>query len=244
MTRIISLLGCFLLLSAAPALAQQEGWIGVRVLDQTDRGVVVQAVEANSPAAKAGLRQNDVIVRFDRQEVTGVLQLTRLVRETPTGRTIDVAIKRDNMDQVLKVTTESMPSAFSRNMPRIENLPRIDADTLRDFRDRAKTVIPFAATVSVAGLQLDPLTPQLREFFGVKAGAGVLVASVDAGSPAARAGLRAGDVLIAVNGKTVAAAADFSREFRAGRDGVLTVKVVRDKQEREFTIERVQRRDA
>ena len=65
-----------------PALAQDSGWIGVSVAEQSDRGALVRNVEANSPAERAGIRANDVIVQFNKQEVVGVLQLTRLVSDT------------------------------------------------------------------------------------------------------------------------------------------------------------------
>src|SRR5262245_61336203 len=94
-----------LLAMAIPAFAQESGWIGVSVAEQSDRGVLVRSVEANSPAEKAGLKANDVIVQFNRQEVVGVMQLTRLVNETPVGRSVDVVVRRDNREQTFRVTS-------------------------------------------------------------------------------------------------------------------------------------------
>ena len=74
-----------ILVMAIPTLAQESGWIGISIAEQPDRGVLVRSVEANSPAEKAGLKANDVIVQFNKQEVVGVLQLTRLVNETLWG---------------------------------------------------------------------------------------------------------------------------------------------------------------
>jgi len=81
---------------AIPAFAQDSGWIGVSIAEQSDRGVLVRSVEANSPAEHAGLKANDVIIQFNKQDVVGVMQLTRLVNETPVGRTVDVVIRRDS----------------------------------------------------------------------------------------------------------------------------------------------------
>src|SRR5437588_12969305 len=71
-----------LLVAAIPVQAQESGWMGIRVKDGKDRGVVVRSVEPNSPAAKAGLKDGDVILQFNKEDIAGALQFTRLVRET------------------------------------------------------------------------------------------------------------------------------------------------------------------
>src|SRR6267142_557349 len=97
--RMKQLLCIAILLAAALQIqAQESGWIGIRVEDGKDRGVVVRSVEPNSPAAKAGLKDGDVIIQFNKEDVAGVLQFTRLVRETPVGRTVEIKIQRDNGD--------------------------------------------------------------------------------------------------------------------------------------------------
>src|SRR2546425_5414656 len=82
---------------ATPSFGQDAGWIGVRVADQPDRGVLIRAVEPNSAAAKAGLKSEDVIVTFDKQDVIGVVQFARLVRETPVGRAVEVPDRRSRL---------------------------------------------------------------------------------------------------------------------------------------------------
>ena len=233
MKPIIAIAAMFLL--AVPALAQESGWIGVSIAEQTDRGVLVRSVEPNSPAERAGLKSNDVIVRFNNQDVAGVLQLTRLVNETPVGRTVDVVISRDNREQTLKVTSEKSPVTFGPI--------HIQTPDFTAFRDQLfnHSFQPFevrtSLSVSQSGIRADSLTPQLREFFGVKGGEGVLIASVDSNSAAAKAGLLAGDVVTAVDGKSILGPQDFTREIRS-RPGAFTLKVVRNKQEREIRVER------
>jgi serine protease Do len=231
---------------AVPAFAQDTGWIGISIAEQPDRGVLVRSVEANSPAEKAGLKSNDIIVQFNKQEVVGVLQLQRLVNETPVGRSVDVLVRRDNREQLLKVTSEQAPFSAGRILvqgPHLnENLNANFNDNFTVFRDHFNTAgRPFevitSTSVTQAGVRADSLTPQLREFFGVKAGEGVLIASVDAGSAAARAGLMAGDVVTAIDGRAISTTQDFNREVRSRTTGV-TLTVVRNKQPRELRIER------
>jgi serine protease Do len=225
------------LITAASAFAQDTGWIGMSIADGTDRGALIRSVEANSPAERAGLKANDVIVLYNKQDVVGAKQLTRLVSETPVGRTVDVTVRRENRDQTLKVTTEKAPFELGGI--------RFQTPDLTPFRDHIALAMPNVPSVRVLttvslgqeGIRAESLTPQLRDVFGVKSGGGVLVASVDAGSAAARAELKAGDVITAVDGRTVSSPAEFNREMQS-RTSAYTLKVVRDKQEREIRVEK------
>ena len=216
---------------ATPSFGQDAGWIGVRVADQPDRGVLIRAVEPNSAAAKAGLKSEDVIVTFDKQDVIGVVQFARLVRETPVGRVVEVKVQRDNREETFQVTTERAP----------KTPVGIDLSDLRDRIMRQMPDIRPSISVSQYGIRVDSLTPQLREFFGVGANEGVLVASVETDSAAAKAGLKSGDVITAVDAKRISTPQDFSHEMRSAGSTV-TLTIVRDKQEREIQIEGVARR--
>jgi serine protease Do len=230
MKGILCVLG-LLLLFCAPSMAQDSGWIGISIEDQGDRGAIIRGVEPNSPAEKAGLKQGDVIVEFNKEQVIGVQQLTRLVRETPVGRTVEVKVRRENRDETFKVTTERGTNLrggrFELALPDIHIL----AD--RVMRDVPRLQV---STIYIqGGIRVEQMTDQLRDFFGVFSNNGVLVTSVDSGSPAEKAGLKAGDVITSIDGKNVQSAGDFGREFRAGSNH--TLKIIRDKQEREIKIE-------
>jgi membrane-associated protease RseP (regulator of RpoE activity) len=89
-----------------------------------------------------------------------------------------------------------------------------------------------------SGLMIENLTPQLGDFFGAKNGEGVLVRSVERGSRAEKAGFRAGDVIVKVNGETVHDAGDFSHALRARKDSnTASVNVLRDKKEQTLTLQ-------
>ena len=226
---------CAVVLTAIPAVAQQSGWLGISVEDQRNTGAVVRSVEPNSPAERAGLKQNDVIVEYNKENVLGVQQLTRLIRETPVGRTVDMKIRRDNRDQTLQVTTEA--SRFPDALGDIHvNLPNVNvlADQVR--RSVVAPRVQVRTTFVQSGIQVEQMTDQLRNFFGVSTDLGVLVSSVDAGSAAEKAGLKSGDVITAVEGRSVRGPSDFSREMRLV-NGKGTLKIVRDKQERELKLD-------
>ena len=233
------------LIIAAPAFAQDSGWIGTSIADQADRGVLVRSVEPNSPAERAGLKANDVILQYNKQEVVGVRQLTRLVGETPVGRTVDVTVRRDNREQTLKVTAEKAPFPVGPGQIHIDTPHtdfHFDKQDFSEFRNQfGQNFGPFevltSVTTSQSGMRTESLTPQLREFFGVKSGEGILVSSVDANSQASRAGLKAGDVIIAVDGKTITRPQDLNREIRNNSPS-FTLKVVRNKMERDIRVER------
>lgn len=223
---------CAIILTAVPALAQQSGWLGVSVEDQKNAGAIVRTVEPNSPAEKAGIRTGDVIVAFNNEKVVGVQQLTRLIRETPVGRTIDVSVQRDGREENVQVTTEA---ARFPERPGVQvNVPDIKA--LMDQAMRSVPRIEMNTIFVQSGIRVEQLTDQLRDYFGVHGGDGVLVSSVDAGSAAEKAGLKPGDVITSAGGRDVKTPADFSREMR-NRRGSVMLKIVRDKQERDVSLD-------
>jgi membrane-associated protease RseP (regulator of RpoE activity) len=85
------------------------------------------------------------------------------------------------------------------------------------------------------GVRLQGLTPQLAEFFGLSRPAGALISRVEADSPASKAGLMAGDVIISIGGERVEDPYDASRTIRRKPAGAVEIVVVRDKQEKTFT---------
>jgi len=217
-------------LTAVPAVAQDAGWIGVVVEDRGEPGAVIRRLDRNGPAERAGLKEGDIITAYNKQDVTGVLQLTRLVRETPPGRTVEVKVRRENQEQTFQVTT-MRAAGGGRFWPLDSSTSTIFGDRLRDLQR-----LQITTSSSQSGIRVEQLTDQLRDFFGVYGNEGVLVASVDPASAAAKAGIKAGDVITTVAGKRVASPGEFSREMRAaGSRPVL--KIIRDKQEREITIE-------
>ena len=203
-------------------------------------GVAIEDVDENSPAAKAGLREGDVIVEFDGERVRSARHFARLVQETAEGRTVKATVVRDGSRQTLDVIPESGAGRWSGDLAHLPNM----ADDIHREVEKGMRSLPrdFAfdfnwdaefpsATVwprGRLGARLSPLTDQLAEYFGAKGG--VLVSSVDSESMAAKAGLKAGDVVTAVNGRSVDTPRDVAEELREADPGTeITIAVLRDK---------------
>lgn len=203
-----------------------------------ERGVEVTMVDQDAPAGKAGLKEHDVILSINDQQVQSVEQLRRLIREIPAGRTISIGISRAGQPMTLHAQLaerNKMPEMnFNFQGPNINvpvvrippiNIPEIDVPNI---------VVVHAPRSS--GMMIENLTPQLGEFFGVKGGNGVLVRSVEKGSRAEQAGIRAGDVIVKINGSAVNDCSDFSRLLRSRTSTKATVIVMRDRREQTLTL--------
>ncbi len=189
-------------------------------------GVVIDDVRPDSPAQRAGLEKADVVTEFDGERVRSARQFARLVEETPAGRTVHATVLRDGQRRDVQITPESGRRAeISIDPDRF----RADIDELARQMPRFDFDVPVAGSRGRLGVTFDDLTPQLASYFGVKEG--VLVTSVSENSPASRAGLRAGDVITAINDRPVRASADLTRAVRDVEDGEVTIAIVRDKKE-------------
>lgn len=208
------------------------------------RGVGVTEVMKDSPAEKAGIRKDDVIVRFDGESVTSVRKLTRLVSESSADQTVRLTISRGGAEQEVTATLskrnfggllqakigddvwKGMSKDFKWEFPKIE---MGKMGTLGDG-----TFI-FAYGNRRIGVSTQTLSKQLAEYFGVKDG-GVLITSVTENSPAAKAGLKAGDVITAIDGEKVTSPGDITHALSKKETGDVSLTVVRDKNMRTVTL--------
>lgn len=201
-------------------------------------GALIEKVDEDSPAAKAGLQANDVILSFAGERVRSVQQLRRLVRETPPGRSVSMEVSRDGQRRTLQVTPEAHD--FEMRLPEI-HIPRIEVPRL-ELPEINTWVIGRGPRLGISG---DELTPQLAAYFGVKQGKGILVREVLAASAADKAGLKAGDVIVAVDAKPVATISELRHALGdTEEDGETTLTIVRDRREQtlKVTLEKPQPR--
>jgi serine protease Do len=204
----------------------ESGWLGVTIAEITsqkakelklpaERGVLLTEVEADSPAAKAGLKPNDVITEFNGQRVEGTVQFRRLVRETPPDRTVQLTLWRDGRAQNVSVQ-------LGRRRERIEKRFRVfpPHDFDFDFDIQIPEIIGgyFGWGAPLLGVSVEDLTGQLGAYFGVPDGEGVLIREVKPGSPAEKAGLKPGDVIIKLDAQRVKTASELRAKLREKRE--------------------------
>ena len=177
--------------------------IGVSIRDFNDdelkagkaaAGVVIEEVEAESPAQKAGFKAGDIVVEFDGERVRSTRQFMRLVQETPAGRSVPAAVTRDGQRVTLNVQPRSGGS-FRFWEGSGDNLltmpvPKVAAPMVFKRDGFPSNFESFLGSSGQLGISVDELSPQLSEYFGVKEG--VLVTTVRENSNASRAGVKAG----------------------------------------------------
>src|ERR1043166_343777 len=204
------------------------------------RGVGVTEVVKDSPAEQAGVRKDDVILRFDGESVTSVRKLTRLVSESSPDQTVRLTISRAGSEQEVSVTLAKrdfgglLQSKIGADVWHGVNkdFPRIEMGNLGEFGD---SNLIFAFGNRRIGISTQTLTKQLADYFGVKDG-GVLITSVSENSPAARAGPKAGDVITAIDGEKVASPGDITRALNKKETGDVSLTVIRDKSPHNVTL--------
>ena len=204
------------------------------------RGVGITNIVKDSPAEKAGLRKDDVILRFDNESVTSVRKLNRLVSEVAPDQTVRLAISRSGAEQELAVTIGKRNDSYQA-MQRSGALRGIIAPEANEWRwegplpGRDGLVFALGNNRRI-GVSTMPLTKQLADYFGVPDAKGVLVTSVVEDSPAAKAGIKAGDVIVAVDSEKVEGAGDLARAINKKKEGDAILTVIRNKSQRTITV--------
>jgi len=227
------------------------------------RGVGVKEVVKGSPADKAGVRAGDVITRFDGEAVTSVRKLTRLIEESAPEHVARVVVLRNGSEQELSATLaerERFSTAGEGDW-----IPGFDAESLRrmgeEMRERAgewqlkgdemrkrleelQRANPGGVFVLGSsrriGVSTSTLSRQLADYFGVSNG--VLVNSVEAGSPADKAGLKAGDIIMEADGKKIEDVGDLVAALGGKDEGDVTLTVMRDRKQRTVRVTPERRR--
>jgi len=231
-------------------LDSDGGYLGIEMKDVTadnmstyklkeERGVIVNSVVDGSPAQDAKLQEKDVILEYAGNKVWSTQQFSRLVKETPAGRTVELRVSRDGKRLELAAKIGKRETRSNRTGDETgRNVWVLPAPNDRPFEDYFRGLpdgIPTPRTAGKPrlGVTLLPLTDQLGEHLGVADGKGALVSSVAKDSPS-EGKLNSGDVITEANGKSVNNPDDLARVVRENEGGTINLKVVRNK--REMTI--------
>ncbi len=211
-----------------------SGWLGVETQEVTadkakelklsaERGVILGKIIPDSPAAKAGLKENDVVTEINGQRVEGAAQFRRMLHEIPAGRTIQLTVWRDGRSQTLNATLGKSeerrknlkmlaptPGTFAFRMPDMNVIPDIPSMEWNGG-------MLFGGSPRL-GIDAEDLSGQLGTFFGAPDGEGILVREVNSGSAAEKAGVKAGDVITSLDGDRIHSVGELREKLSAKRD--------------------------
>ena len=228
-------------------------WLGVETHEVTaenakelklpaERGVVVAGVTKDSPAAKAGLKERDVITEVNGQRVEGSAQFRRMIHEIPAGRAAQLTVWRDGRAQTLSATLGKAEELHNRWMGATPGsfafrMPEVDIPEMPPM-DLGGEMGMLAGGRPRLGIDAEDIGGQLGSFFGAPDGEGILVRNVNSGSPAEKAGLRAGDVITSFNGERVRSLGDLRQKLSSQNDAkTAKIGVLRNKSEISLTVE-------
>ena len=231
-----------------------SSWLGVETNEVTadkakelklsaERGVVLGKIVPDSPAAKAGLKENDVVTEINGQRVEGAAQFRRMIHEIPAGRSIQLTVWRGGRTQTISATlgkseerrhamkmVAPTPGTFSFRMPEMPEIPSMEWNGN----------MVFGGGQPRLGIDAEDLSGQLGAFFGAPDGEGILVRDVNSGSPAEKAGVKAGDVITSLNGERIRSVGELREKLSAKRedkDRTVKLGVLRNKSEVSLTVE-------
>ena len=213
------------------------------------RGVGVTQVIKDSPAEKAGLRKDDVILRIDGENVTSVRKLNRLVSELAPDQSVRVSFSRGGSEQEVTATVgkrnnQSFAGDLFRGEPRVWKFEGPDMKSFKwdgpfnrgDLFDHGGNFSFAFGNSRRIGVSTMALTKQLADYFGITGGKGVLVTAVTDDGPAAKAGVKAGDVITAIDGEAVDSSGDISRVINNKKEGDVTLTIIRNKSQQTIRV--------
>jgi membrane-associated protease RseP (regulator of RpoE activity) len=194
----------------------RKGWLGVTITDMTGakagelntttkRGALVTGVTDDSPAEKAGIREDDIITSFNRKAVENTDDLIEAVRTSLPGSKVTIVVMRKDRSTTLQATVGNLPRSRESLAHLLEPVSPVHLRLLRHAGEY--------------GLDLMDLNPQLAEYFDTPGGHGVLVERVVKRSPAEKSGFKAGDVILTIGNESVEESGDIRAILNDYREG-------------------------
>jgi serine protease Do len=203
-----------------------------------NHGAEIVLVDQDAPAGKSGLKVHDVVLALDGQPVKSSDQLRKRLHAMPPGQTISLLISRDG--NPLTISVKLCDQAVLKEQAWKEHVPeppQVSESFIKTPSAGGSSflgnVIPRSLNV---GAEVSPVRPQLADYFGVTSGTGLLVENVDPQSPASRAGLKAGDVIIRVEAQRMASRNEWLKAIRNHHGEPVQITIMRNKQEMGLTM--------
>jgi serine protease Do len=208
---------------AKPTAGQKAGWLGVALQDVTEdvrdalprnvrEGAMISEVVEDSPADNAGLEEGDVITRFDGESIGGASDLTKAVRDASPDETVDIEFYRDGRlmrERVTLAEREDETPDADVTRPRTRRFEWRGEEPNAPRPPRTPHMFQFQELHGTyLGVHLMDLNDQLAEYFGTDKDGGALVTEVMEDSPAAEAGVKAGDVITQIGDEEVSDVAE------------------------------------
>ncbi len=233
-------------------ISTRGSWLGVGVAEVTpekvkelqlpaERGALLGKIVPNSPAAKAGLKENDVVTEINGQRVEGAEQFRRMIHEIPAGRAAQLSVWRNGRQQNIAVTLAKpeagharamvapAPGTFAFHMPDLPDMSALDG--LRNFS------FSFPGRTRL-GIDAEDLEGDFGNYFGAPDGEGVLIRNAFENSPAAKAGLKSGDVITSMDGERIRSASELREKLAAKKDAKsVKLGLLRNRTEMSLTVE-------
>ena len=193
----------------------RRGWLGVRIQSVTPElaeglkmakpmGALIAAVTDGGPADKAGIRQGDVVIKFNGQDIDEMRHLPRIVAETAFDTSVPVVVLRQGKEMTFQVKVGELDETAENKAA--ESAPQPSKPKAPD------------ASKTILGLSLAEMSEQLRQRYNIAdEAAGVVVLNVDSKSNAAGKGLKAGDVIVEVDQNSVTTPADVEKRVAVAK---------------------------
>ncbi|MCX6640172.1 MAG: PDZ domain-containing protein [bacterium] len=230
-----------ILIQSAQAEPSKDAYLGVYLQEtiikteqgekKQDSGALVGDVVDNGPAKKAGIIEDDLITQFNGVKVDDSDHLRKLIAKCKPGDEATLVVMRSGAEKSLKVTMGEAPDKTVM-IASSEGCGDCDSPNAKKC---IKIMKGYGKPGAFLGVQLQPLSDQLAEYFKVKEGDGLLVSSVEKDSPAQKAGLKAGDVIVKVGDREVEDRSDLRKAFKDKKKGdEVEITAIRDGKEKKF----------
>jgi predicted metalloprotease with PDZ domain len=219
-----------------------RGWLGVLIGQNEEKEVEIVDVEEDSPAEKSNLEEGDIILEFDGEEVVGSDMLQHEIRMKKPGDKVTLKIERDGSEKDVEVelgeyTEQDIFKNFERQFPQL--FPTKPDKLIEAPKSDLPKAFQFVTeTRKYIGVSISELNRDLSRHFGVEKGLGLMISKVSKDSPAEKAGLKVGDIIVRADGKRLESLSALRRMIQKKKEGdKIKIEYIRNRQKKTVEVE-------